>query len=609
VPPRTTLALVALPPPLSLTRTRTSRPPQYIERSFPSVAASNTLKEAIVSVTTLGASFGAFSGGFFSGAHELVSSGIRLRLLAYSLATCSSLDQADFYGRRSAIILSDTVFIAAALKMGVAMTPKDLIKGRALMGVAIGLASIVGPVYIAESAPNSIRATMVVMYAIQIGIGTSLAYIVDFGFTHTQLSWRLMLSVAAFPAILQMIAMFNLPESPRWLAHYGRIGEAKQIMAGLTLDPNDMQSDAAELDNVYARAQKAKRDEQAPKSDEQSATPKTYRQRDLVIQLCLGIGLFLMNNFSGECALVYYSIEIIGMAGVVSEDAIAQQIINIGMCATTGVLIGLCLIDRVGRRKLIAISGTGTCCSLFLLAASFAIAGSRSPDVLPPDSSTLSETCVLPVATCAQCLQSMCVFCGSPYLGPGEPSPGYCLSRADDAVDAKQLCSSMSGASNGTEVLDLYREGCPSGYGWLSLLALCSFQFWFQIGLGIVPSAVNAEFYPNSIRGLCNGSAVAISWLGNFCVSSTFLSLAATLGAPRTFCINACMVGTGTIIMLFFLPETCGLSFGEIQNLFKLYQTPGAPPPWELHAHILAQRDGDGAPPEEEEEAAASIRI
>ena len=103
---------------------------------------------------------------------------------------------------RSAILTSDLVFAMGALKMGVAMTPRQLIEGRAIMartpprtcvlarapalsgvavcslhatptqGVAIGLASIVGPVYIAECAPNSMRAMMVVMYAIEIGVGT-----------------------------------------------------------------------------------------------------------------------------------------------------------------------------------------------------------------------------------------------------------------------------------------------------------------------------------------------------------------------------------------------------------------------------------------------------
>ena len=127
------------------------------------------------------------------------------------------------------------------------------------------------------------------------------------------------------------------------------------------------------------------------------------------------------------------------------------------------------------------------------------------------------------------------------------------------------------------------------------MLALCSFQFWFQMGLGIVPAAVNAEYYPNSVRGFCNGSAVAVSWLGNFCVSSTFLSLAAALGVPRLFCINATIVGTGTLVAMFFLPETVGLSFVEIQQLFKLYGQPGAPPAWKMWDHVMALREDQGS--------------
>ena len=523
------------------------------------------------------------------------------------------------------------VFIAAAMKMAVAMSPDGLIKGRALMGVAIGLASIVGPVYIAESAPNSMRATMVVMYSIEIGVGTSLAYTLDFGFTHTYLTWRLMLGVAVVPAAIQLVAFCLLPESPRWLAQYGRLDEAKETMDSLALDPADKVRDRVELDAVYDRAQWLK-------TPEGQAESTNYRPRELATQLALGIGLFLMNNFSGECALVYYSIEIIGMAGVVSEGAIAQAIINIGMCATAGVLIGFFLIDRIGRRRLIAISGFGTCASLFLLALSFSLAASRSPGVLPPDAASLPESCAIPVSTCTQCLQVGCAFCGEPYAGPGNPTPGLCFNRVDAfKTSARSVCEAaganattavaamtttaaaaatdsanaaaalLAGGSSPAPVApapryEMYRQGCPSGWGWLSLTALCSFQFWFQIGLGIVPSAVNAEYYPNAVRGLCNGSAVGTSWLGNFCVSSTFLSLVAALGASRTFCINATAVLTGTILTQFFLPETCGLSFPEIQNLFKLYQQPGSPPPWELHAVILSQREAAGSPRAESED-------
>jgi hypothetical protein len=168
-----------------------------------------------------------------------------------------------------------------------------------------------------------------------------------------------------------------------------------------------------------------------------------------------------------------------------------------------------------------------------------------------------------------------------------------CTSRLPNA--ARDACTAIVAPGNSTAAYTLYKQGCPSGYGWLSMLALCSFQFWFQLGLGIVPAAVNAEYYPNSVRGLCNGTAVAVSWLGNFCVSSTFLSLTTALGSPRLFCINATCVATGTLLAFFFLPETCGLSFVEIQALFKLYGRPGSPPPWALWDHMMALREADAA--------------
>ena len=150
------------------------------------------------------------------------------------------------------------------------------------------------------------------------------------------------------------------------------------------------ETDFEELENVFHRAKWLK-------SPEGQAQSWNVRSREVLTQMCIGVGLFLMNNFSGECALVYYSIEIIGMAGFASEDAIAQAIVNIGACATAGVLIGFFLIDRVGRRRLIMVSGTGTAISLYLLAASFAFAFSRSPAVVAPADMSCVPSLLRPV--------------------------------------------------------------------------------------------------------------------------------------------------------------------------------------------------------------------
>ena len=109
-------------------QTLTCRGAQFIERSFPSVDSSNALKEAIVSITTLGASFGAFFGGFFSDYYgRCATARSCLAKLAHQPTP------ADAPRRRSAIMASDLVFGMAALKMGVAMTPRQLIEGRAIM--------------------------------------------------------------------------------------------------------------------------------------------------------------------------------------------------------------------------------------------------------------------------------------------------------------------------------------------------------------------------------------------------------------------------------------------------------------------------------------------
>jgi hypothetical protein len=129
----------------------------------------------------------------------------------------------------------------------------------------------------------------------------------------------------------------------------------------------------------------------------------------------------------------------------------------------------------------------------------------------------------------------------------------------------------------------LYTTGCPSGFGWMSMAALCLFQTFFQLGLGLIPAVVNAEYYPARVRGLCNGIAVSSNWLSNFLVSGTFLTFVSILGTPTTFAVYGFLVAVGTACLAFYMPETSGLSFPEIQAMFEVYGTPGAPPVWRLH--------------------------
>ena len=478
---------------------------------------------------------------------------------------------------------SDIIFIAGAALMGGAKTSTQLIIGRSVVGIAIGTASIVVPVYIAEVSPKGIRAMLVVLYSLQIGVGLVLAFVGGFAFTVTSMGWRLILAAPAVPAFLQLLSMTFLPESPRWLAHSGRLAEADVVMRSLTstpgVEPQPGDEDTeGELREVY-------REGKYLRTTEGMQEAWNLRPRPIATQLAIGVGLSCLHSLAGARTIMYYSLEIISMAGFISELAMMQAVFTMGSFGTIGLMCGFFLIDRVGRRVLALVSGVGTSICLFMLAASFRLSGQHSPSSITVPG--VGDACVLgvagmPINTCQDCLAAPgCGYCSLPPGIPGQyhEFPGHCFSGiAPGNVSALEACSGLGDGN-----MRLYTTGCPSGFGWMSMAALCLFQTFFQLGLGLIPAVVNAEYYPARVRGLCNGIAVSSNWLSNFLVSGTFLTFVSLLGTPATFGVYGFLVAVGTACLAFYMPETSGLSFPEIQAMFEVYGTPGAPPVWRLH--------------------------
>ena len=487
---------------------------------------------------------------------------------------------------KSVIVASDIIFLAGAVLMGFAKTSSQLIVGRSVVGIAIGVASIVVPVYIAEVSPKNIRAMLVVLFSLQIGVGLVLAFVGGFAFTVTSMGWRLILAAPAVPAVLQLLAMTFLPESPRWLAHSGRLAEADVVMRSLTAvpgaSPEERAPPAPGDEEIESELREVYREGKYLRTPEGMQEAWNLRPRPIATQLAIGVGLSCLHSLAGARTIMYYSLEIISMAGFISELAMMQAIFTMGSFGTIGLMCGFFLIDRVGRRVLALVSGVGTAVCLFTLAASFSLAARHSPGSVNVPG--VGDACPVgaagPITTCQSCLASSCGYCALPPGIPGQyhEFPGHCFAGvASGNVSALEACSTMGGN------MKLYTTGCPSGFGWMSMGALCLFQTFFQLGLGLIPAVVNAEYYPARVRGLCNGIAVSSNWLSNFFVSGTFLTLVALLGTPATFGLYGALVAVGTLLLAFYLPETSGLSFPEIQALFEVYGTPGAPPVWRLH--------------------------
>lgn len=112
-------------------------------------------------------------------------------------------------------------------------------------------------------------------------------------------------------------------------------------------------------------------------------------------------------------------------------------------------------------------------------------------------------------------------------------------------------------------------RSCTSASGWLAVVGLALYIACFSPGMGPVPWAVNSEIYPEAYRGVCGGMSATVNWISNLIVAQTFLSVAAAIGTAATFFIIAVVGVLAFIFVIFFVPETKGLSFEQVERLWK----------------------------------------
>lgn len=157
--------------------------------------------------------------------------------LITSITSCTALlasplsgPLADTYGRRPIIFASDLLFVLGALLQAFASTVVTMAIGRAVVGLAIGAASALTPLYIAEAAPAKWRGRLVTISALFITGGQVVAYAVGWAFAMTEGGWRWMVGLGVLPALLQAVGMLKMPESPRWLVREGQKDVAEQVL-------------------------------------------------------------------------------------------------------------------------------------------------------------------------------------------------------------------------------------------------------------------------------------------------------------------------------------------------------------------------------------------
>lgn len=286
----------------------------------------------------------------------------------------------DAYGRKIVMIISAILFLFSAIGCMVAETFNTLILFRLIGGLGIGVASMVSPLYISEFAPSRLRGTMVSLYQLALTIGIVLAYFSN-AYLAEQVSksygsdamqkifsdqvWRGMLGLGAIPALVFLVCLFFVPESPRWLLLKGREKEASDIITKL---------DGAEASEKEISAFRVE------SSTDKTSFKELFRP---VYRKALWIGLLLpfLSQVCGINAVIYYGPRILEQAGFTLNNSLGGQV-TIGLVNVVFTFIAIFTIDKWGRRPLLFAGIGGAVFSLIIIGALFAFDVTSGPWIL-----------------------------------------------------------------------------------------------------------------------------------------------------------------------------------------------------------------------------------
>lgn len=264
---------------------------------------------------------------------------------------------ADRYGRRTLILVSAAVFIGGAIVSAIAPGALILILSRVVIGMGIGVASAVAPVYISELAPADIRGSLVTFFQLAVTVGILVAYLVGYAFTDVDDGWRWMLGLGAVPAIILALGIVRLPRSPRWLMMQDDVEGAREAL--LRVRPAGAEAIDLEIQEIRA-----------------STGPDTSRWSDLrrpavKAALLVGIGLAVLQQITGINTVIYYAPTIIQSTGIDSAGSAILASLGVGIINVLMTVVALRLLDRAGRRTLLFIGVSGMSFSLFTLGLAF----------------------------------------------------------------------------------------------------------------------------------------------------------------------------------------------------------------------------------------------
>ncbi len=262
------------------------------------------------------------------------------------------------YGRRKVLIGIGLLYLVSAIGSALAPDPYSFSLCRLIGGLAVGTSSIVVPAYISEIAPPAARGRLVAIYQFQIVFGILVAFFSNFllsGFL--SLGWRWMLGVEAIPALIYLLLVVRVPESPRWLLlHNDDENESRRIFR--LIDPNTVDQTINHI-----------------RLTQQRFTDDRLLQRIYLRPVLLAFFLAAFNQLSGINFVIYFAPRIFELAGLDNSSALLSTA-GIGLINLAFTMLGIWLIDRAGRKTLLLMGSIGYIASLAAISWAFNVGAS-----------------------------------------------------------------------------------------------------------------------------------------------------------------------------------------------------------------------------------------
>jgi len=286
-----------------------------------------------------------------SSAVEVVVSAV---LLGAVIGAAFSGAITDRFGRKKVLIVTALLFAIGAIGASLAANVGVIIFFRLIIGIAIGVASYTAPLYISEISPPEMRGALVSLNQLMITCGIVVSYLVDYVLSGAD-QWRWMFALGAIPAVILIIGMIALSESPRWLISRNMIAEARVILARVM----PQEKIDAEMRSIQG-----------------SLTAKEGSWKELLQPwirpaLIVGIALAFFQQATGINTIIYYAPTIFEFAGFESHKVAILATVGVGVVNVLMTVVAIWFIDRLGRKPLLYIGMTGMAISLGLLGLAF----------------------------------------------------------------------------------------------------------------------------------------------------------------------------------------------------------------------------------------------